>query len=664
MVELWDVLDENGQGTGRVHERGTTMDKGDYHLEVHVLIMNDEGEFLISKRSPNKSNPNLWECTGGNAVAGDDSLTTALKEVKEELGIDLERENGRRVQRQAPCGEPGCNGLVDVWLFKQNVDIATVVLQPEETCDAMWASTDDIGRMIDEGTFTSWGWYKRIEELYVVVRMQGIEKQYPKVKALDSADFVLERGTIHAILGENGAGKSTLMKVLYGMVKADAGQVWINERAAAIRNPLHATAMGIGMVHQHFMLADALSVLDNIIAGVEPGRRGIIDYKTAQENVRQLITQSNLALDDTVKVETLSVGEKQRVEILKVLYRGADIMILDEPTAVLTPLEVEGLFGILRKLKDEGKSIIIITHKLYEAIHIADDITVMRDGKVTGKADPKTTTPLELATMMVGRHIRIGERHDAQKMGDVRFNVRDLWLKEKKRVILENISLEIRAGEILGIAGVEGNGQTELINVLTGLTEATQMEITLDGEPLTGGAFGFLSAGMGHIPEDRQASGLIESMSIGENTMLGYHNQNRFKSRGLYDSKKIMEYAQEGIDMYGVKAPNAQTLVSELSGGNQQKLVVARVLRQSPKVLVCAHPTRGVDVGAIEYIHDKIREYRDAGNSVLLISADLHEVMSLSDTIAVLYQGKIVNTAPAAAHTDVELGLMMTGGAV
>jgi len=492
--------------------------------------------------------------------------------------------------------------------------------------------------------------------------MQGIVKQYPRVKALDEADFELQQGAIHSILGENGAGKSTLMKVLYGMVRPDSGKVWVNGDEVRLDNPLKAIALGIGMVHQHFMLAEALTVLDNIIAGAEPGRRGVINYARAREDVRRLIDQSNLALDENAKVEKLSVGEKQRVEILKVLYRGADILILDEPTAVLTPLEAEGLFAVLKRLKSEGKSIIIITHKLYEAIHISDSITVMRDGKVTGQADPATATPLQLATLMVGREIRIGQRLEAKEFGKTRFEVRGLNLEERGRSLLENINLKVRAGEILGIAGVEGNGQSELVSVLTGLTTPTKMEAFLDGVPLKGDARDFLSAGVGHIPEDRQQFGVVESMSIGENIMLGYHQQDRYKTRKLYDKNKILDYAQDAIEQYGIKAPNALTLVGELSGGNQQKMIAARVLRQSPKVLVCAHPTRGVDVGAIEYIHDRIREYRDAGNAVVLISADLHEVMSLSDTIAVLYKGKIVNTADAKAHTDIELGLLMTGG--
>ena len=494
--------------------------------------------------------------------------------------------------------------------------------------------------------------------------MQGIVKQYPRVKALDEADFELKEGNIRSILGENGAGKSTLMKVLYGMVKPDSGKVWVKGQEVRLDNPLKAIALGIGMVHQHFMLAEALTVLDNIIAGAEPGRRGIINYGQARQEVRQLIEQSNLALDENAKVESLSVGEKQRVEILKVLYRGADILILDEPTAVLTPLETEGLFAVLRRLKSEGRSIIIITHKLYEAIHISDEITVMRDGKVTGEADPVTATPLQLATLMVGREIRIGERLDAESFGTTRFEVRGLELADRGRALLSDINLKVRAGEILGIAGVEGNGQSELVSVLTGLTVPTKMEAFLDGLPLKGDARDFLTAGVGHVPEDRLLSGVVESMAIGENIMLGYHQQSRFKTKGLYNRKKILNYAQEAIDQYGIKAPSATTTAGELSGGNQQKMIVARVLRQAPKVLICAHPTRGVDVGAIEYIHDRLREYRDAGNAVVLVSADLHEVMSLSDTIAVLYKGEIVNCADAKTHTDIELGLLMTGGSV
>ena len=495
-----------------------------------------------------------------------------------------------------------------------------------------------------------------------VVRLENIVKQYPRVKALDKANFTLAQGEIHALLGENGAGKSTLMKVLYGMTRPDAGQIWVQGREVTIHSPLEAISYGIGMVHQHFMLADAITVLDNIIAGAEPGCHGRIGYKEAAARVEQMIDQAGFRVDASKRVEELSVGEKQRVEILKVLYRGADILILDEPTAVLTPLEVDGLFSVLRRLKEEGKSIIIITHKLYEATEIADRITVMRDGKVTGEADPATTTPFELATLMVGREIKLGQRARAEKTGASRFAVRGLTLKEKGRTVLEDIRLEIRAGEILGIAGVEGNGQSELIRALTGMAPVSGMEVTLDGAPIRGNATAFIEAGVGHIPEDRLLAGVVTDLSIGENIMLGYHRQAQFLTRGLYDKSKIRSYAEDAIAKFRIKAPGGDTLLKELSGGNQQKVVVARVLGQAPKVVICAQPTRGVDVGAIEYIHEKIREYRDAGNAVLLISADLQEVQSLSDTIAVIYRGKIVSTGATDDYTDVALGILMTGG--
>ncbi len=495
--------------------------------------------------------------------------------------------------------------------------------------------------------------------------MRGIVKQYPLVRAIDGADFTVEQGEIHSLLGENGAGKSTLMKILYGMTTPTAGEVRVFGKPVAITRPAQAIALGIGMVHQHFMLTPVMTVAENVVIGSEPVRGVFFDRKKAEAQVAAMIDEYNFHISATAKVETLSVGEQQRVEILKALYRGADLLILDEPTAVLTPQEVEDLFRVMRQLKAAGKSIIIITHKLKETMEIADRVSVLRQGKMIESGVPVAgTTMKELAQMMVGRDVELSVTRRAEQVGEENFSVRGLSLTERGVPILRDVCLSLRKGEILGIAGIEGNGQTELIEVLTGLRRPDHMELFKDGKPLSGNAAAFLAAGVGHVPEDRMTRGLVLEMSIEDNLILGYHRRPAFARRGLRLASAIRRFAEQERTEFAIKAPNVQERCSALSGGNQQKVVIARVFSENPDVIIVAQPTRGVDVGAMEYIHHRLLDLRDSGKSILLISADLDEVRSLSDRLAVIYGGRIVAEGKPDTWSDMEIGLLMTGGSL
>ncbi len=497
------------------------------------------------------------------------------------------------------------------------------------------------------------------------VEMRGIVKQYPLVRAIDGADFTVEQGEIHSLLGENGAGKSTLMKILYGMTTPTAGEVRVFGKPVAITRPAQAIALGIGMVHQHFMLTPVMTVAENVVIGSEPVRGVFFDRKKAEAQVAAMIDEYNFHISATAKVETLSVGEQQRVEILKALYRGADLLILDEPTAVLTPQEVEDLFRVMRQLKAAGKSIIIITHKLKETMEIADRVSVLRQGKMIESGVPVAgTTMNELAQMMVGRDVELSVTRRAEQVGEENFSVRGLSLTERGVPLLRDVCLSLRKGEILGIAGIEGNGQTELIEVLTGLRRPDHMELFKDGKPLSGNAAAFLSAGVGHVPEDRMTRGLVLEMSIEDNLILGYHRRPAFARRGLRLASAIRKFAEQERTEFAIKAPNVQERCSALSGGNQQKVVIARVFSENPDVIIVAQPTRGVDVGAMEYIHHRLLDLRDSGKSILLISADLDEVRSLSDRLAVIYGGRIVAEGKPDTWSDMEIGLLMTGGSL
>ena len=495
--------------------------------------------------------------------------------------------------------------------------------------------------------------------------MRGIVKQYPLVRAIDGADFTVEQGEIHSLLGENGAGKSTLMKILYGMTPPTAGEVRVFGKPVAITRPAQAIALGIGMVHQHFMLTPVMTVAENVVIGSEPVRGVFFDRKKAEAQVAAMIDEYNFHISATAKVETLSVGEQQRVEILKALYRGADLLILDEPTAVLTPQEVEDLFRVMRQLKAAGKSIIIITHKLKETMEIADRVSVLRQGKMIESGVPVAgTTMNELAQMMVGRDVELSVTRRAEQVGEENFSVRGLSLTERGVPILRDVCLSLRKGEILGIAGIEGNGQTELIEVLTGLRRPDHMELFKDGKPLSGNAAAFLAAGVGHVPEDRMTRGLVLEMSIEDNLILGYHRRPAFARRGLRLASAIRRFAEQERTEFAIKAPNVQERCSALSGGNQQKVVIARVFSENTDVIIVAQPTRGVDVGAMEYIHHRLLDLRDGGKSILLISADLDEVRSLSDRLAVIYGGRIVAEGKPDTWSDMEIGLLMTGGSL
>ena len=495
--------------------------------------------------------------------------------------------------------------------------------------------------------------------------MRGIVKQYPLVRAIDGADFTVEQGEIHSLLGENGAGKSTLMKILYGMTTPTAGEVRVFGKPVAITRPAQAIALGIGMVHQHFMLTPVMTVAENVVIGSEPVRGVFFDRKKAEAQVAAMIDEYNFHISATAKVETLSVGEQQRVEILKALYRGADLLILDEPTAVLTPQEVEDLFRVMRQLKAAGKSIIIITHKLKETMEIADRVSVLRQGKMIESGVPVAgTTMNELAQMMVGRDVELSVTRRAEQVGEENFSVRGLSLTERGVPILRDVCLSLRKGEILGIAGIEGNGQTELIEVLTGLRRPDHMELFKDGKPLSGNAAAFLAAGVGHVPEDRMTRGLVLEMSIEDNLILGYHRRPAFARRGLRLASAIRRFAEQERTEFAIKAPNVQERCSALSGGTQQKVVIARVFSENPDVIIVAQPTRGVDVGAMEYIHHRLLDLRDGGKSILLISADLDEVRSLSDRLAVIYGGRIVAEGKPDTWSDMEIGLLMTGGSL
>ena len=453
------------------------------------------------------------------------------------------------------------------------------------------------------------------------------------------------------------------MKILYGMTVPDEGEIRVNGEPVKIKSPKDAIRLGIGMVHQHFMLSPVMSVTENIIVNHEPRKGWLIDEKKAEQEIQALIDRFHFNINAKAKVQELSVGEQQRVEILKAIYRGANILILDEPTAVLTPQEVEELFVIMRNLKKDNKSIIIITHKLKETLAIADRISVLRDGKMVESGLPLgNVTTSDLAKMMVGRDVELNVRRANTNMGEEFFRIQDLQLSERGVQVLKGISLSIRKGEILGVAGIEGNGQTELIEVLTGLRKADSGTMTMGTEAIRGDAHAFLKHKIGHIPEDRLSRGLVAEMSIEDNLILGYHDEPQFLKQGLLQKKNIQSYAEEAVGEYMIKTPNARELVSSLSGGNQQKVVIARVFKQNPDVLIVAQPTRGVDVGAMEYIHHQLLRLRDEGKAILLISADLDEVRSLSDRIAVIYDGRIVSVQQAEDTDELSLGLLMTGG--
>lgn len=505
--------------------------------------------------------------------------------------------------------------------------------------------------------------YGLVMVLAAVIEMKGIVKTFPGVRANDNVDLTVEKGEIHVLLGENGAGKTTLMNVLYGMTTPDRGEIWVNGKNVRMNGPSDAIATGIGMVHQHFMLIPPFTVAENIVLGQEPRRGAVLDINKAKKELTALSGKYGLRVDPAAKVETLAVGIQQRVEILKILWRGADILILDEPTAVLTPQEIDELGNILHDLTAQGKTVILITHKLKEVMQMSDRVTIMRAGKVIETVDTKDTSIEELAEKMVGRKISLTPHKNPQKPGDIVLSVKDLVVKEKGVDHLKEINIDIHAGEILGVAGVSGNGQTELVYTLLGLMNAKSGSIKLQGEELRGWSTKhIISKGVSCIHEDRHRDGMILDFTLTENAILGSQNRKAFRTGPALSWKKASKYARQLIEKYDVRTPSERVLGRALSGGNQQKMIVAREIERTPKLLIASQPTRGLDVGAIEFVHNQILEQRDKGCAILLVSLELDEVMDLSDRIAVIYSGMIVGIVDAKEADERMLGIMMAGG--
>ncbi len=497
-----------------------------------------------------------------------------------------------------------------------------------------------------------------------VLELHGITKSFPGVLANDHINLSLEEGEIHALLGENGAGKTTLMNILYGLYKPDEGEILIRGEKVDIHGPNDAIARGIGMVHQHFMLVPVMTVTENVMLGVEPTRNGIfLDKAKVAKHIREISEQYGLEVDPDSYIGELPVGIQQRVEIIKVLYREANILILDEPTAVLTPQEVEGLFKILQTLIEKGKSIIFITHKLKEVMAVADRITVLRAGRTVGTVSPKEVNPEKLAAMMVGREVNLVVRKKPAQPKEAALEIKDLYVRdERKNMVVNGISFEVRKGEVLGIAGVQGNGQTELVYALTGLLPLESGEIRLLGRPVYHTSpRTIIERGVAHVPEDRLKHGLVLSFPLHDNLVLCNYYLPPFAKGISLQQTVIINNAEKLIKQFDVRTPNVYVNASTLSGGNQQKLIVAREFSRPIKLLIASQPTRGLDVGSIEYIHNRIIEKRDEGTAVLVVSSELDEIIALSDRIAVIYRGQIMEIVDAAKTSKEYLGLLMAG---
>lgn len=497
-----------------------------------------------------------------------------------------------------------------------------------------------------------------------VIEMKNITKIFGDLKANDGIDLTIHKGEVHALLGENGAGKTTLMNILYGLIQATAGEIFIKEKKLRVSSPNVAIEHGIGMVHQHFMLVKPFTVVQNIILGRERTKNGTLDLISAKEEVLKLSEIYGLYVEPDARVRDISVGMQQRVEILKALYRGADILILDEPTAVLTPQEIKELMKIIKNLTNEGKTVIIITHKLKEIKMIADYCTIIRNGKKIDTVEVSKTTEKELAKMMVGRDVNFKVTKKDRKEDKVIFNIEKLNVKDNRGIsVVNNLSLELKKGEILGVAGIDGNGQTELIEAVVGLRPVISGKIMLNTKDITDcKPRQVIDNKISLIPEDRQARGLVLDMSVAENMVLENYAKEPFSRRGILDRDEILSYSRELIENFDVR-PKKETLpAASLSGGNQQKVIIAREISNNPDVLIASQPTRGLDVGAIEYVHKALIAQRDKGKAVLLVSLDLEEVMNLSDRIAVIYEGEIVAVLDAKNADRNKLGLMMAGG--
>mgnify|MGYP006271851445 CR=1 FL=1 len=497
------------------------------------------------------------------------------------------------------------------------------------------------------------------------VHLDGITKRFPGVVANDDVDLEVERGTVHALLGENGAGKTTLMNVLYGLYEPTSGTVRLDGEPKTFDSPRDAIDAGIGMIHQHFMLVDPMTVTENITLGNEPRKWGglAVDRDAAREAIVELSGRYGFDVDPDARIEDVSVGEQQRVEILKALYRGADTLILDEPTAVLTPQEVDELFEVLEELTAQGKTIIFITHKLGEAMRAADGISVLRDGRKVGTVDANETTQEELAELMVGREVLMDVDRGSAETGDVVASVSDVVVEDDRGVrAVDGVSFDVRGGEVFGIAGVDGNGQSELVEAVTGLQSVDEGDIRFLGEDVTTASRrDRIDAGMAYIPEDRQERGLVMEFDLVENGLLGSQHDPEFAANGRVDWAKTRGHAEAVIDEYDVRPPDADAEAASLSGGNQQKFIVGREFERDPELVVASHPTRGVDVGSIEFIHERLLELRRQGVAVLLVSSKLEEVQGLSDRLAVIYEGEFVDVVDPDETTEEELGLLMAG---
>ncbi|MGI8779539.1 MAG: ABC transporter ATP-binding protein [Solirubrobacteraceae bacterium] len=497
----------------------------------------------------------------------------------------------------------------------------------------------------------------------LALELKGVTKRFGALTANDSVDFDLRRGEVHALLGENGAGKSTLMNVLYGLHQPDEGEVLLRGESVRIGSPREAIGLRIGMVHQHFMLIGVMTVAENVVLASEPRKGALLDRDAAERRVRELSERFGLVVDPRAHVEDIGVGQQQRVEILRVLHRGADVLILDEPTAVLTAQETAELFKVLRALTAEGVSIVFISHKLREVLEIADRVTVLRRGKKVGTVDAEGATEASLAKLMVGRDVLFRLEKDTSKVAGPILEVGALDVDDDRGLpAVRGLSLQVRAGEIVGLAGVDGNGQSELVEAITGLRVPRAGHVRVGGRDITGtGVRGALRAGVGHIAEDRHRRGLILDFSLAENLALREYRRAPLSRLGLLSPKRMTQQAHPLLERYDVRGGRPETPAGSLSGGNQQKCVIARELAEEPQVTVAAQPTRGLDVGAIEFVHRRLLEQRDAGRAVLLVSLELEEIRALADRVLVIYDGRIVAELSPAA-TDEEMGVAMLGG--
>lgn len=496
-----------------------------------------------------------------------------------------------------------------------------------------------------------------------MLELKNITKTFGNVIANNDVSIKVEKGTIHAIVGENGAGKSTIMRIAYGFYTADSGEIFVDGNPVNIKSPEDAIRLGIGMVHQHFMLVDTMTVAENIVLGAETGNAFNLDLEKANDEILALSNELRLGVNPRAMIEDLSVGAEQKVELLKALYRHAEVLILDEPTAVLTPQEVEDFFNILRRMREQGKTIIIITHKLDEVLAISENVTVMRDGKAVGDVKTAETSRAELAKLIVGREVLLRvEKTEAEPAENV-LKVENLTVFGKHGRALDGVSFNVSAGEIVGIAGIEGNGQTELIEAIAGLIPVSSGSISFKNQTITKiSARRRKELGIAHIPEDRHRRGLLLEVDLRENSILGVHYRPPVTAGGFLKSDEIEKRTREIIENFDVRPPNPDLTAKSLSGGNQQKLIIGREFELDPNLLLVAQPTRGVDIGAIEFIHRKLIGLRDAGGAILLVSAELEEVTALADRLLVIRRGKIVGVVDPKSTSIEEIGLLMTGG--